>query len=254
MEQRAADPSPDTPPARPRPYDGEVLRLLAWKQYGRFSGGERRRAADNARAFGSYMDGAALRQQMAEDAVMEYVRAGLEAAAKDDGKGNIQAFQVASGTGAMLEFWRHERRRDKITPGECLKEKSDRISLDLPIKGMDGEPATLADTILDRITPRPCGAVFAKERHDRLRRAMAALPPLERDAFEAVVLDNLTQGQAAQKLGITRNQLRGHYDNAHRALFHVLADMAERYNPGYRPRPARDRSENATPPAPPPAD
>lgn len=239
-----------SPATRPQPHDAEKLLNMGWRYFEKTTGIKIAEIAHSTE----------LKARTAEDAVMEYVYNGLEAAAKDDGKGNVQAYQVRCATGGMLNFWKREKRAAARIPAECPK-SARRMSLDSVVKGMEGEQTTLVEIVRDPNMPAPCSRYFEKIRHKELRDALARLPAEERDTFLAVHDDDLTQEKAGEQVGLTRNQIRDRLPKAHYALFIEMIEHRSRYNPDYLPpqpkmtekpaKPAKKKGKKKRIPAPP---
>ncbi|MBX2921480.1 MAG: RNA polymerase sigma-70 factor [Chitinophagaceae bacterium] len=70
-------------------------------------------------------------------------------------------------------------------------------------------------------------ALFAKENADLLRKAIAALPPQRRKAFELCKLEGLTYRQASEEMGISLSTLKDHMVNALEAIRTYISKNVE---------------------------
>ncbi len=146
-----------------------------------------------------------------EDAVQEFVIAGAAVAnAPDRG---LRACQHRCGKNALLDFLKREARAEARHPAECLP-KAKRISLDMPVPGMNGEPTTLAETVRDRDAPDPSDRMQEGDLKKAVARAMRRLTPEEAEATRRVFIAEETQKTASLAMGLTRDQLRSRLASA----------------------------------------
>jgi RNA polymerase sigma-70 factor (family 1) len=61
-------------------------------------------------------------------------------------------------------------------------------------------------------------AVFAKENHELLQKALATLPPQRRLAFELCKIQGLTYRQASHEMGVSLSTLKDHMAHAYDAI------------------------------------
>lgn len=140
-----------------------------------------------------------------DDAVQEFVIAAWQAGEKP--KPDPRAYQIAMGKGAIQHFIRHEAMMENLGPGTCSRHAA-RVSFDMPVEGMVGEPATLAETIVDESVPSPDVAMLLNERDADVCVALENLGQDHRYAARAIWGEGKTQGEVAETLGKSRQEVR----------------------------------------------
>ncbi len=156
-----------------------------------------------------------------EDAVQEFVVAAVAVAdAPDRG---IRSHQHRCGRSAMIDYLRREERAEARRPDGCLP-NGKRLSFDMPVPGMDGEPTTLGETIRDRSAPDPSDRMRDDDLKKAVAHAMSRLTPEEAEAARRVFIEGETQAAAAEAMGLTRDQIRGRLTSALPILRIWLAD------------------------------
>ena len=168
-------------------------------------------------------------QRWHEDAVAEYVAHAYKAGLDSDRRGSVQAYQCRMGRGAIQNFLRRERRQEALTPASCTKHAK-RVSLDKMVLDSGGEWIPLVETIEDKEMPQPDARMLREERDQAVRRALGRLSPKERQAFKMVVLEGKTQEKAAERMRLSRDQVRYLVETATRRLRLFLADYEDEYN------------------------
>jgi len=188
------------------PYDGEELMELARKEAGKLK----------------------LPRSRREDAEMEYVLAALEALKKDDQPGDIRAFQRRCGHDAMIDFLRREIRHERLSPPFCSR-KAERDSLDRLVPGGDGVPVALAETVPDHRGETPETILLQAERDEAVREAMRRLRPEIAAVAVKILVESMTQEEAAEALGMTRDMVRTRLDAAKRQLQEALSAYRDEF-------------------------
>ena len=146
-----------------------------------------------------------LPEKWREDAVQEFVIAATEATASANK--SVRAHQHRSGKNAMMMFLRREERAEGRQPRECLPEAK-RISFDMPVPGMDGEAATLAEAVRDLQTPDPDAGLVVEDLRKAVVHAVSRLTPEEAEAVRRVCIEGETQRSAAKSMGLNEDQIR----------------------------------------------
>ena len=164
-----------------------------------------------------------------EDAEAEYVLGALEAVQKSERSDSIRAFQQRCGRDAMLKFLRREHRHERLSPKYCSS-KAERISLDTVVPDADGKPMSLANVLPDAECETPEAILLRAERDEAVRRAMARLDPELATVAAYVLVDGMTQEEAAEALGLTRKELRGRLEEAQRQLRNSLSAYRDDFN------------------------
>ena len=163
-----------------------------------------------------------------EDAVAEYVAGAWIAAARDNGR-NLPAYQCRMGRGAIKNFVRRERRREALPPGACPA-GAKRVSMEKTIMLADGEAVPMAETIEDGKIPQPDARMLEAERNAAVRRAMGALDPVARAVVQRVLLEDRTQREAAEALGLSRQAVQRILAQARLALRARLSAYESDFN------------------------
>jgi len=164
-----------------------------------------------------------------EDAVAEYVAAAFTAGLKTDHPGNIQAYQCECGRGTVLNFLRRERHQEALSPASCSVEAK-RVSLDKMIRMRDGELVPMIETIEDKNAEQPDARMLETERKEAVRRALAALSPVDREVVQRVLVDGGTQVETADALGLSRQKIQRILEKASAFLRKRLSDYESQYN------------------------
>jgi len=164
-----------------------------------------------------------------EDAVAEYVAYAWKAGQEADTQGNPRAYQCRMGRGAIQNFLRRERRQEALAPGSCSV-GAKRVTLDKMVLDSGGEWIPLAETIEDRDIPQPDARMLANERNEAVKRAVDALPPLERQVAQLILMKGLGQEEAAEALGVTRKIVRGAVSRATKVLRERLSEYRDAFN------------------------
>ena len=163
-----------------------------------------------------------------EDAESEYVLGALEALQKDDQPGDIRAFQRQCGQNAMRMFLRREIRHERQSPRTCPR-GAVRQSLNQLVPDGDGMLVPLSETLTDRQDNAPDGGLLRAEREEAVRRALSQLEPALADVAEKVLIEGMTQEDAAEALGFTRMMLRTRLNEARQYLQDALAAYRDDY-------------------------
>lgn len=181
------------------------------------------------------MDKLNVPQRWRDDAMAEFVMAAHTAGQSADGRRNVQTYQCVNGNGAVLHFMRREYRNEQLSPAACPKGSS-RISLDKKVPGMDGEPTTLAETVVDREMLAPDARLRSEEKRQAVYRALRTLPSEWFDAVRLVWLEGKRQNEAARHLRIPRKTLRQYLAKARIRLRAWLIEYADEYSNSRFPR------------------
>jgi RNA polymerase sigma factor (sigma-70 family) len=122
--------------------------------------------------------------------------------------------------GIALNTCRHVARRERRRPAQSLEAAF-----------AEGEPAAPS--------PGPEEAAEAAETAARVRRAIAALPPGQREAVRLFYFAGLTHDETAEELGTAVSAVKTRLHKARRALQHQLHDMREEHAEMPQPVPVR---------------
>jgi RNA polymerase sigma factor (sigma-70 family) len=163
------------------------------------------------------------------DAVAEYVAHAYQAGLQSDRRGSVQAYQCRMGRGAITNFLRRERRQEALSPSSCIV-GAKRVTLDKMITLRDGERVPMVETIVDENMPQPDARMLEAERNEAVKRAMAALPPLEREVVQRVMMEERTQVETAEALGLSRQKVQRILEKASASLRRHLAAYKDEYN------------------------
>lgn len=166
-------------------FSGETLMKLAHRAVGRFGVPERWR----------------------DDAIAEYVAAAFEAGQSAQVHGNRHAYQCRQGQGAIENFVRRERRKERYRPAQCPA-FGQRVSLNQPVKGQEGEVTRLGETVVDHRIESPSARMEKVERERSVQTAIANLPDLHRRATSSTWVHGRQELDVAKALHITRHRLR----------------------------------------------
>ena len=99
---------------------------------------------------------------------------------------------------------------------ELFKPRVQTISLDAPLS--EDEDGTLLDVTPDTAAVDPQEAAIRSELAQRVREAVARLPPSERDIVALCDFQGMTFGEAAQASAMTEQRIKQHRVNAFRRL------------------------------------
>ena len=164
-----------------------------------------------------------------EDAVAEYVARAWRAGQQAKNRKNIRGYQCCMGHGALRHFMLREQRQESLTLPFCSKEAK-RVTLDKTIKLRDGERVSMVETIPDEEAAQPDARMLRREREEAVRRAMEALPPLDREVVQRVLVEGQTQVEAADTLGLSRQKVQRILDSARACLQDHLSEYRDAFN------------------------
>ncbi|MAE66992.1 MAG: hypothetical protein CMJ18_22255 [Phycisphaeraceae bacterium] len=143
-------------------------------------------------------------RHQAEDLFQEVFRRIHEKAASFSGRGAFRAWMYAVASRAVIDAAR-KRRRDQSV-------------VDMRIK--EGER-------LDPATANPGAEAIAAERRARVRQALDALPPRQRETVILVYYRHLSHAEAARVIGCSIGSVKRHMFRALRSLSERLPDLRE---------------------------
>ena len=164
-----------------------------------------------------------------EDAVAEYVARAWRAGQEADIEGHPRAYQGRMGRGAIQNFLRRERHQEALSPASCIVDAK-RVTLDKMIKLRDGERVPMVETIEDKNAKQPDARMLEAERNEAVKRAVEALPPVDREVVQRVLMDGQTQVEAAKALGLSRQKVQRILEKAGDRLRRHLAAYKDEYN------------------------
>lgn len=138
------------------------------------------------------------------------------------------ALSYCGGKDAKFTTWmsyhiRGHVRRALHLDGPCLDNTST-AALDGPVEGFDGE-SRLLDTIEDKAATSPAESAERNDFVHQMRRAVSRLPAKEREAVQLVYIEEHTQTEAAEILGVLRSTV---YSRIKSGLFHLRRDRLVR--------------------------
>lgn len=158
--------------------------------------------------------GAALRAHLgryvspadAEDLLQELWLRVWQRADQWEGRGRPLAWLLAIGTNLALNHLRARRG-------------------DISLAGLgEYDPSQIPASLADAIVPGPEEQALWRDQLDRVRAAMAVLPPEKREALRLVRVQGHSLREAAEQLGLPVGTLKSRLHHAHRLLMERLED------------------------------